>query len=129
MTDKQDAKNVIQLILDGMPPWQKSILTFVMIAPLALALSGLVLQVNVGSIIQAIFNEQMRRSSDQTVLSVRTTITEQMRPVLEQLAVTSNRLDAVERRTDDLAKAINSIKIYICDTDTKARGNCALMKP
>lgn len=129
MADRNDAPmGVIQMILSGMPAWQKSILTLFMIAPLVLALSGMILQVNVGAIIQAIVSEQLTKSREQTVSAVKGDIVAQTKTVSDMLSQAISRMDALERRTDQNTRDINSIKVYICDTDAKTRGNCPLMR-
>lgn len=149
--DKQ--LGVIQMLLYDMHPWQKSILSFFMIVPLALALSGLVLQVNVGSIIQALINEQLTRNREQTVGTITSSLNQSTASLSEQIAAlqreglsTSSRLERLEERTndmltlsisrieklesktDELTKSINDIRVYICDTDEKRRGDCALLR-
>jgi len=149
--DKQ--MRVINVILHDMPPWQKSILTFFLIVPIALALSGLILQVNVGSIIQALVNEQLAQNREQTVGSITETLNKSTSSLSDQIAavqtdstksvnrldrleertndflgVFTSRLDRVEQRTDELTKTVNDIKVYICDTDQKQRGDCPLMR-
>jgi PBP1b-binding outer membrane lipoprotein LpoB len=151
--DDEKQMGMVQMLLHDMPPWQKSILSFFMIVPLALALSGLVLQVNVGSIIQALINEQLTRSREQTVGTITTSLNESTASLSEQISglqqealATSNRLDRLEERTNDmvtlsvsridkletraeeLSKSINDIKVYICDTDQQLRGDCALLR-
>lgn len=144
---------VIQLLLHDMPAWQKSILSFFLIVPIALALSGLILQINVGAIIQALINEQLAQNREQTVGRIRdslqestATITEQSAAMQREAAIASGRLDRLEERTndhlsiaaarieklelrtEDIGNSVNDIKVYICDNDGKERGNCALLK-
>jgi hypothetical protein len=154
-TEQSDDKqlNVIQMVLHDMPPWQKSILTFFLIVPIALALSGLILQVNVGSIIQAVINEQLSQNREQTVGSITSTLNQSTASLSEQisvlqretisggarldrleertrdiLALFTSRIEKIEQKTDELAKSVNDIKIYICDTDGKTRGDCPLLR-
>src|SRR5690606_25839745 len=99
--DKQ--MGVINVLLHDMPPWQKSILTFFLIVPIALALSGLILQVNVGSIIQAIINEQLAQNREQTVGSITESLNRSTSSLSDQIAAlqteatkSANRLDRLE---------------------------------
>ena len=149
--DKQ--LGVIELLLHDMPAWQKSILSLFLIVPIALALSGLILQVNVGSIIQALVSEQLAQNREQTVGTITnslqqstTSLSEQIAAVQREALTSSNRLDRLDERTnemlnvsisridklevktDELSKSINDIKIYVCDNDQKRRGDCVLLR-
>lgn len=149
--DKQ--LGVIELLLHDMPAWQKSILSLFLIVPIALALSGLILQVNVGSIIQALVSEQLAQNREQTVGTITNSLqqstaslSEQIAAVQREASTSSNRLDRLEERTnevlnvsisridklevktDELSKTINDIKIYVCDSDQKRRGDCVLLR-
>lgn len=131
--------SLIDKLFDRMPAWQRSILLFFMILPLTLALSGLLLQVNVGGILsryidylyeaQKVQTRDIDKIVDDGTTAVQGDIAASRESIEAMLAAFNLRLGIVERAVDSINSRVGKIERYICDTDGKrGYGACALDK-
>lgn len=146
MTDKN--QGIIQMVLDGMHPTIKAILFGCLAFPLFLALSGMILNLNVGSIIQ----KKLDANSDQTVTAIESAMSAQvsdmsrrldgfidtsnrqnaelraaMQAVSIELTRNSQQLSSVDERLSMVENVVDKISDWVCDQDgQRGLGSCAL---
>lgn len=149
MSDNGDSerKGIIHMVLDGMNPTVKAIVFSLLAFPVFLALSGKIVDINVGAIITS----ELERSREKTVSSVRHSIDSRvdelsktisdyqistMREIselkvsvdkaLEGVDTAKTRIDDIERRLGSMDTEIGKIKSHICDNDGKPPHECTI---
>ena len=126
MSDQNNNQGFVSDFFGSMPSWIKGIVFLLCAVPVALAISGTLLQVNVGSKIDKYFEVQMARQAsatdaaadriieafDDRLAGIESSVDE-MRVALEDAAV---RDHALNRRVDALEERIKGVE------DTTAEG-------
>ena len=130
---EERSHGMVQQLLRDMPPVAKTVLMWFLLFPVALAISGMLLQVNVGAIIQA----SLMQSRDQTVDVVGTMLTEKMADMERRLAAVENastssikyggQIDTLDKRVTTVEQQVRQLRDWACDNDkAKGLGSCGV---
>lgn len=114
----REQEGIIYTILDGMHPNIKAIVFSILAVPLVISASGMLLQVNVGSIIQKVVDESFKEpvaymaQMEASVNSINEQLFELKETQDRQLKITADKLDVMD-------KDITMVKDWLCGYSTR----------
>lgn len=110
---EQQNPGVVMGIFEGMPGWAKAIVFALISVPVAVAISGMILNVNVGSYLDKYMEVQLERQRNQTEAAADRIIAafdERLTAIEEQLDQTSERHKEFESQIASMGDRLNNIE-------------------
>lgn len=117
MSDNQNSQGAIQGYLASLPNWAKSMVALLTVPPLALAITGMLLNINVGAqldkYMELYFTQQMKAtedSADRIIVAVDARI-DQINDKIEHLA---NSISTVYTDLEQIEKRVVALEEWSC---------------
>jgi uncharacterized protein YoxC len=110
MSTADSQQGMIQLVLGNMPPIVKAIVFTVLSLPLILAISGLLLQVNVGATLEKILDAQFAKMSVEQIQAQSDSITATMAPIVGRITQLEGDVALIEEQTKALEVRVGIVE-------------------
>lgn len=119
-TDKmRSGDGIMHIILDGLPPSGRMLLSFLMLVPLALSLSGILLQINVGDLIETALRNEMN-AAEKALAEQKRLNNMLVARVTATISANDDRYAAIATANAAIADRLNQVSAHICKT-TRAK--------
>lgn len=111
MAEKESPRHFTTELLEMLPPTARTILLWILVPPIGLSIAGMILQVNVGAMINNAVDVSMKRSRGETVEIVG-----------DALAVRMNGLDARLNAMDTTIRGISDRLVLVERSQHRIQG-------
>lgn len=122
MPEKQPSESFVKELLNMLPKPARTVLLWIIMFPLALAIGGMLLQVNVGALIQSAVNRSVSETRSDTVDIVNTMLNDRINSLDHRMAVMEETMRLQGDKTDKRLARLEGERISITPTPPRDNG-------